>query len=184
MKFEITAFEMHQIAQVQAFTDRWIGDGYFSRDELHQVLEFSQKQNLNASFLAYEKKELCGVRLSYLPGSWVKTARGLSPQNWQVSPDRVGYFKSLFIADSAQKQGLGKSLSEKSLSVMKAAGAEAVVCHSWIESPDNSSRRYLESMGFAQVGEHPMFWEMIDYLCTRCAPQRCQCTAAEMMKMI
>lgn len=184
MKFEITAFEVHQIPEVLAFTDQWIGNGYFSHDELLQVINYSQNENLNASFLAYENGMLSGVRLSYLPGAWVKEARGLTPSNWKTPVERVGYFKSLFIADSAQKQGLGKRLSEKSLNVLKEAGAEAVVCHSWIESPENSSRRYLESMGFSQVGEHPKFWEMIDYLCTRCAPQRCQCTAAEMMKMI
>ena len=54
----------------------------------------------------------------------------------------MGYFKSLFIHEDYQGAGLGKTLSHKA-SVLKEMGAHAVLCHSWMESPKNSSQRYL-----------------------------------------
>lgn len=184
MAFKITAFEKEFLAEVQHFTDRWIGENYFSQDQLEEVIQLSSTKDLNASFLAFDNNELVGVRLSFLPGRWIEKARGISPDLWPCPYDQVGYFKSLFIADSAQKLGLGRSLSQKSMDVLKSAGARAIVCHSWLESPEDSSRRYLESLGFSQLALHPKFWEPVDYLCTRCAPSTCQCTAAEMLKEI
>ena len=70
------------------------------------------------------------------------------------------------------------------LSILKDMGAEAVLCHSWMESPENSSQRYLLKMGFQKIKEHPKFWYEIDYFCTRCGPSRCVCTAGEMIKLL
>ena len=58
---------------------------------------------------------------------------------------------------------------------------QAVVAHSWKESPNNSSMKYLEKLGFLPVGEHPLFWSEVDYDCTRCGKPPCQCTATEMI---
>ena len=70
------------------------------------------------------------------------------------------------------------------MEVIKLMGGKAVLCHSWLESPGNSSQRYLSSIGFESVKEHEKFWYEIDYECTRCGPEKCVCTAMEMIKYL
>lgn len=179
---EIIPFGPKHIDQVKAFTDRWIGEGYFEPEELKECLGLAELNGLNCSLLAYVGGELAGVRLTFAPGAWLESARGASRQKWQVLAEQVGYFKSLFVAEKFQQGGLGRKLSETSISVLKQMGARAAVCHSWMESPGNSSQRYLKNLGFEEVAVHSRFWHEIDYMCTRCAPRRCECAAAEMIK--
>ena len=96
----------------------------------------------------------------------------------------MSYFKSLFVSGDYQQQGLGKTLSTKSIELLKQMGAEAILCHSWLESPGNSSQKYLQRMGFTDVTTHEKFWYPVDYHCTRCGPAKCVCTAIEMIKKI
>jgi GNAT superfamily N-acetyltransferase len=176
----IRALNGHDLEKIKTFTDRWIGQDYYSKAEIEEGLGFSG----GASFGAFEGEELLAVRLSYAPGSWLEKARGLTPSQWRVSQKKVAYFKSLFVAEACQGKGIGRQLSERSLAVLRERGAEAVICHSWLESPGNSSQRYLQGMGFSEVARHQRFWFPIDYLCTRCAPERCVCTAVEMIKYL
>lgn len=172
------------IDAIKDFTDQWIGRDYYSAVEIEEILMASQMAGHCASFGAWhdEDSQLAGVRLTLAPGQWSKIIlRGLSPQTWPCSLEEMAYFKSLFIAEKFQGQGLGRSLSEASLNELKKMGAKAVLCHSWLESPGNSSQRYLLGMGFNEVGRHEKFWFPIDYECTRCSPERCVCTAAEMV---
>lgn len=180
----IRALEFSDLENVKAFTDRWIGENYYSIAELKEGLEFSQKGHLNASLIAVEKQELVGVRLTYAPGNWTKKAKGISPQLWRVSEQVVAYFKSLFIHEDFQKKGIGRELSSRSMEILKEMGAKAIICHSWLESPGNSSQIYLQKMGFEEVARHEKFWSPIDYHCTRCGPDRCICTAVEMIKYL
>lgn len=182
MNFKVQNFEKEHIPTVKDFTDRWIGEGYFSFKDLEKTWELSQTQGLNASYLAFAEDELAAVRLSFAPGEWTQTMHGLSTEKWDVQVHEMGYFKSLFVAEKFQRQGLGRKLSRQSLTTLEQMGAKAVACHCWAESPGNSSQKYLESMGFKKVAEHPKFWHDIDYLCTRCTPDRCQCTALEMVR--
>src|SRR5690606_25552492 len=110
--------------------------------------------------------------------------RGLTPDRWQVKPEQMAYFKSLFVAKKFQAAGMGKRLSLESIELLKKCGAKAVLCHSWLESPNNSSQRYLLKLGFEEIARFPKFWYPIDYVCTRCGPKRCECTAVEMVKYI
>lgn len=181
-KIEIISLAKDNLEAVRTFTDRWIGEGYFEAKELEECLDLSQASGLNSSLAALVDGELAGVRITFAPGKWIEKARGASFELWNAPKDRVGYFKSLFVADKFQKRGIGRKLSETSLQTLKEMGAEAVICHSWLESPGNSSQRYLQSMGFEEVKTHPRFWHEIDYLCTRCAPKRCECGAVEMIK--
>lgn len=80
-----------------------------------------------------------------------------------------------------QKQGLGRELSLRSLEQLHRAGALAVVCHAWVESPENSSVKYLDSLKFEKVKRHRNFWFFKEYDCTRCAPNKCECSADEMI---
>jgi len=173
------------IADLLNFTDRWIGKNYFSSKELEEILDYSSVNEINTSLKAVSKSdEIAGVRLTLAPGEWVSTMRGLSTDLWRVHPNEVGYFKSLFISESFQKMGIGKELSKRSIEKLKELGAKAVICHSWLESPNNSSQRYLLSMGFEAVKEYREFWSEIDYHCTKCGPAKCMCTAIEMIKYI
>jgi len=173
-------------AAIVAFTDQWIGQNYYSLTEIEEILEISRQGKLNASLGAFdEKNNLVGVRLTFAPGTWTqKKGRGISPELWQVRAEQVAYFKSLFVHPDFQQLGIGRQLSQKSIEVLRQMGARAIVCHSWLESPGNSSQAYLNKMGFTPVAEHPKFWHEIDYLCTRCGPARCVCTAMEMIKYL
>jgi GNAT superfamily N-acetyltransferase len=181
--FEIRPFGPDDIEAVRVFTDLWIGDNYYSTEELETILLYSGWDGLNASFCAWSKTgELAAVRLTYAPGVWIdETTRGLTPELWDVDPQYVSYFKSLFVADQFQQSGLGKTLSWRSIEVLKQMGAKAIVCHSWIQSPGNSSQIYLQRFGFKPVKEHLKFWYPVDYQCPVCAPARCVCTAHEMI---
>jgi ribosomal protein S18 acetylase RimI-like enzyme len=172
------------LLMVKDFTDQWIGLNYYSLAELQTVHTLSLKNNLNSSFVAIDEDQLVGVRLTHAPGVWQSKARGISPDDWQVAADDVAYFKSLFIADSHQGKGLGKILSHYSISVIEEMGGKAIICHSWLESPNNSSQRYLQKMGFQDVNKHEKYWYPIDYECTRCGPTKCVCTAIEMIKYL
>lgn len=179
---EITAKDLDSILQ---FTDKWIGKDYFSANELVKVISQGQSNGVNTSLKAVSSNnEIAGVRLTLAPGEWVNEMRGLSTDLWSVPTGSVGYFKSLFISEEFQKQGLGKLLSTESISRLRSLGAKAVICHSWLESPGNSSQRYLLSMGFQPVKTYEAFWSTIDYHCTKCGAAKCMCTAIEMIKYI
>jgi N-acetylglutamate synthase-like GNAT family acetyltransferase len=179
-----TPFERAHLQSVKEFTDRWIGLNYYQPADLEEVLKKSQCHGLNASWLAWDGEILVGVRLTLAPGQWLALGQRVRLELWKVPPERVGYFKSLFIHEDYRAYGIGRELSRRSLEVLANQGAMAVVAHSWLESPNNSSQIYLQKMGFTEVARHPLFWEPIDYQCTRCAPNRCQCTAVEMIKYL
>lgn len=183
-KYKIRALAASDISSIKDFTDQWIGTNYFDENEVADILQMSQQQNLNASLGAFDRDELVAVRLTFAPNTWTDKIRGLTIDHWGVDKHSVAYFKSLFVSEKHQAQGLGKVLSGQSLAILQQMGARAVLCHSWLESPNNSSVRYLQKIGFQKINTHALYWNPIDYECTRCAPARCQCTAAEMIKYL
>ena len=165
---------------VKVFTDRWIGEGYYTLDQLQDIYQKSQAQKLNCSFVALDGNDIDAVRLTYAPGKWWQGTKSISPALWDVRPSAVAYFKSLFVSDQYQGKGLGKILSQQSMDIVKQMGGMAIICHSWLESPNNSSQKYLEKMNFKEVKKWHNFWKEIDYSCTRCG-RPCLCTASEMI---
>lgn len=185
MDIEIRPLTENDLENVRLFTDKWIGENYFSLDELQKIFEWSEKDGQTASFLAVDGETIAGARLTYAPGVWINPeTRGLSSELWKTTTGQTAYFKSLFVSGDYQQKGIGKKLSETSIQVLRDMGAEAILCHSWLESPGNSSQKYLQKMGFETVKEHKKFWFPIDYECTRCSPDRCVCTAMEMIKYL
>lgn len=182
--YNIRPITSEDLEAIRVFTDKWIGDNYYSAYELKQVLELSKLGAVNTSFGAFLAGELVAVRLTLRPGAWEGKVRGTTPSKWRVPQESVAYFKSLFVSEDHQAHGLGKILSNRSIDEIKKLGGKAVLCHSWLESPNNSSWRYLSKIGFEEVARHEKYWHPIDYLCTRCAPERCICTAAEMIKYL
>jgi N-acetylglutamate synthase-like GNAT family acetyltransferase len=181
---KIRQLTIDDINNVKDFTDQWIGQGYYSLDQLRQAIELSSESELNCSFVALDELEkMIALRLTFAPTPHWQTSKCLSFDKWEVDPSQVAYFKSLFVCEQYQGSGLGRQLSEASLAVIKELGGKAVVCHSWLESPNNSSQRYLEKMGFKSLKNWPEFWKEIDYSCTRCG-KPCLCTGSEMIKYL
>lgn len=181
---EIISFELDHIDKVKIFTDEWIGINYYTAKDLELIQNQSSLNAVNASFLAFEGDKLIAIRLSLAPQKWTNSTYGFSPSLWNVSSQKVAYFKSLFIHQDYRNKGLGKQLSQKSQFVLSQMGAKAILAHSWLESPANSSQEYLKKFNFIEVAQHTNFWKNIEYLCTRCKPEPCVCTAIEMIKYI
>lgn len=180
MEAIFTPLRESDIDEVVTFFDRWSGKNFYTHDEVKEILKRSSK----ASFIARVNGDVAGIRLTYAPGDWLNEYNAITPDEWKVNRGKVGYFKSLFVSEDYQKMGIGKSLSTKSIEVLKSLGTEAILCHSWAESPGNSSRIYLERMGFEPVKEHKNFWYEVPYQCVRCKPERCTCTGIEMIKYL
>lgn len=170
------------ISAIQRFTDREIGENYYSPEELHKVFERSQIGGVMCSLvLVDEDGEICGLRLTYPPGQWAHgKGKGLRPDQWPHLLNETAYFQSLFLSAKVQGAGWGGKLSLQALAILWEVGAKGVVTHSWKESPHNSSTRYLLKLGFVSVAEHPLYWAKLDYNCSRCLKPPCQCTAQEM----
>ena len=182
----IQSLERADLVRLKEFTDREIGAGYYSTNELEDIYERSRAsgphgEDVMCSRILKDGDEILGVRFTFPPGRWNKgKGSGLNVTKWPHSLDRTGYFQSLFLSDKVQGQGWGAKLSLASIESLREIGARGVVCHSWKESPNNSSTKYLEKMGFERVAEHPLYWKDVDYCCTRCLKPPCQCTAIEM----
>jgi GNAT superfamily N-acetyltransferase len=204
MQYEMVPLKEKDLGRLKAFTDRAIGAGYYSEAELKDIFQRSSVNGVMCSFLLVGREagpgrpdgdrpatsagsttvaagEILGVRFTYPPGKWSHgKGEGLSPDQWPQPKSETAYFQSLFLSDKIQGQGYGSKLSQVSIDVLKEIGAKGVVCHSWKESPGGSSTKYLEKMGFQRIKEHPLYWQHVDYNCTRCLKPPCQCTAIEM----
>ena len=179
---KIRPFRQDDLEAIRLFTDREIGVGYYSKAELQDIFERSSSGSVMCSLLIEgEHGEILGVRISYPPGKWTKgKGQGLCPEKWPHSVQDTGYFQSLFISADLQGQRWGGKISTQSLMALKEVGAKGVVCHSWKESPNDSSTRYLQKLGFQLIAEHPEYWKTVNYQCTRCGKPPCLCTAQEM----
>jgi GNAT superfamily N-acetyltransferase len=183
----ILPFVHSDIDAVKKFTDEQIGQGYYSVAELIENQKKSVCSNGEiTSFVLKDPSSLAvkGLRLAYAPGNWTHgKGSKLRPDLWPFSIDKAAYFQSLFLSSDLQGQNWGPRLSEKSIDVFKRLGAAGIITHSWKESPNNGSLRYLEKIGFKQVIEHPLYWVDVDYVCTRDG-KPCRCTAIEMYLML
>lgn len=170
------------LGPIRRFTDREIGAGYYSAEEIHAIYQRSQKSGVMFTLvLVDESGKILGVRITYPPGQWESgKGKGLHPSMWPHPKTETAYFQSLYLSDELRGQGWGGKLSMEALKILREAGAKGVVCHSWKESPNNSSTRYLQKIGFTKIAEHPLYWADVDYNCTKCLKPPCQCTAQEM----
>ena len=173
---------------VKNLSDVVFGVDYYILSELQGVLEKSVLGQISASYILLDEEnpsQALGARLTYAPGQWEDfLKKSSSPELWEVEPRKVGYFKSLFLQESLRGQKLGPKMSEFSIQALKTMGAQAIACHSWAESPENSSQRYLKKIGFQKLKEHKLFWSEANYECVRCGSPPCQCAAMEMIYYI
>lgn len=179
----IKEFLPEDIPSTKKFTDTAVGQGYYSIQELIE----NQKKSIAAdgticSFVLIDDvtKKVCGLRLAYPPGQWSHgKGAALRSDLWPTQMNETAYFQSLFVAPDLQGQGWGPQLSERSITIFKKLGAKGIVAHCWKESPNNSSLRYLQNLGFKEIIEHPLYWFNVSYACTRDG-WPCRCTAIEM----
>lgn len=179
---KIREFKANDITRVLTFTERYIGLNYFTEEKLLEILAASKKNNIACSFVLEDSEGIKGIRFTYPPTQWIDRhpSQPVHPDLWRVTIEQTGYFQSLFIAEAHRGYGWGQRLSMASIESLKMLGARAVVCHSWDESPHDSSRKYLLKLGYQPVVSIPKFWMAIDYECIRCG-KPCQCTATEMI---
>ena len=179
----VKEFLPSDIPLVKKFTDENVGTGYYTETELQEYQKQSiSKEGKNCSFILYDeiKKTVHGLRLAFPPGNWNHgKGSNLRSDLWPTVLDKTAYFQSLFVSSELQGQGWGPKLSQTSLEIFKKIGAEGVVAHCWKESPNNSSLRYLQNMGFKKIIEHPLYWINVDYVCSLDG-KPCRCTAIEM----
>jgi GNAT superfamily N-acetyltransferase len=180
--YKIRPMEKIDLEAIRRFTDHEIGMGYYPIEELQDIYRRSVKDGVMCSLLLQDSHgEIAGIRFSYPPGLWEHgKGRGLEPAKWPYNLENTAYFQSLFLAAKLRGGGWGGKLSLEALKRLRDVGAKGVVCHSWKESPNNSSVKYLLKLGFVIVADHPLYWKDIDYNCTRCLTPPCQCTAQEM----
>lgn len=179
---QIREFQQSDIPAVKAFTDKVVGAGYYSVRELteNQIKSIATTGEICSFVLVNDSNEVHGLRLAFPPGNW-EHGKGskIRADLWPTRLPETAYFQSLFVSNSLQGQGWGPKLSERAIEIFKKLGARGIVAHCWKESPNNSSMRYLQNMGFKEIIAHPDYWVDVDYVCTRDG-YPCHCTAIEM----
>lgn len=149
------------IPHIKEFTDLAIGTGYYTIKEIEDIY----KKSITASgkmmtLLLILQNKIHGVRITYPPGNWQSgKGKGLTAERWPHPLFETAYFQSLFIDPNLTGQGFGKKLSERALEILKKIGAKGVVCHSWKESPHDSSGKYLRALGFHLIASYPFYLE-------------------------
>lgn len=178
---EIRPLSPKYFQDIIKFTDKEIGLNYFDESSLWELYNQSQTHFGSTSFVAYDEEKIVAIRLTRMHGcGWINTKK-TNKEKWNANSDKVAYFQSLFVDPAYQNHGLGSQLSLKSIEVLKLAGAEAIVSHSHVESPNNSSFKYLSKLGFKEVKFFKHYWKHIDYFCSACHKNPCECSAIEMI---
>jgi ribosomal protein S18 acetylase RimI-like enzyme len=178
----IREMKSQDLEAVLTFADKQIGQDYFTEEKLQRIIQSSEKNEVMCSFVLEDVDGIQAIRLTYPPGQWLDRdeRQPIHPHLWKVPQSETAYFQSLFLSTRYAGQGWGQRMSMASIENLKKLKTQAVVCHSWDESPFNSSRRYLDRLGFEAVISIPNYWKCIDYECTRCG-RPCVCTATEMV---
>jgi ribosomal protein S18 acetylase RimI-like enzyme len=174
--------QLKHVSELKKFLDIEAGIDYLTEEDLIKIIKNKiTLNNKNCSFVALDNDKIIGVRLTYAPKKWLTDAKGITVNKWNVDEDYVAKFHCLFLDSNYQGQGIGPEMSKRSIKVLKEMGTKAIICHSWLESPNNSSQRYLLKYGFKPVSLHKNFWSDFDYLCSGCSKKPCVCTAEEMI---
>ena len=157
MKLSLQPLSIEFIPQVVELSDREFGKGYHTKDRLKKWIQSDGGEY--SLVLMDEQKNLYGFRITFPAGSWLHLMKGkCETKLWNMTPESVAYFKSILISRQIRGQGWGSRLSEKTIKMLRDIKNTAIVCHSWKESPNNLSVRYLKKLGFKPIAEHKNFW--------------------------
>jgi ribosomal protein S18 acetylase RimI-like enzyme len=167
---------------VSRLADRLVGPSYYTPSLVREYRDRSATDTGVLSYVAEEASgELVAFRFVLPPGHWSGgRGAGLTPDRWPAPLEHTAYFQSCFVDDRCMGHGIGRRLAWQAMEDLQASGAQAVVAHSWKESPHGSSLRYLTRLGFTPISEHLEYWKEVDYVCRRCGSP-CLCTAVEVV---
>ena len=166
---------------VEELATRLIGPGYYPAETVLAYLERSTVGDAVCAHVALAGDTLVGFRFALPPGRWEKgRGDGLHPERWPAPRERCAYFQSSYVDGRWMGHGIGRRMARLAMDALRSLGAEAIVTHSWKESPHGSSFRYLTRLGFVAVAEHAEYWSEVDYDC-RLDGRPCRCTAIEMV---
>lgn len=178
MSWEIREITESYLSEIKKFSDQYIAPDYFSMDEYAGLYRKSFDKGLCCSFVLIKGDEIGGIRISLAPGLWSRgKGRGLMTEHWPHRLSETAYFQTILLKPELRGLGFAKKLSQTSIEAFKKMGAKGIACHSWQESPNNSSSRYLKSFGFFDIALRNNYWE--DWPCEICS-EKCGCTAMEM----
>lgn len=176
-------FEPDDFAGVIKLGNTVHGTNYLDLQGTQALYEKSFKGDVNASFVAYDKDELVGFRLTQGAMQW-DIDEWCSPEHWNFEEHEVCYFKSNTVNADYRGLGIGSTLLMLSIEQAKCQGAKAGLAHIWMSSPGNSAFKYFKKCGGELIKEHPNRWagwyESHGYICPVCGKD-CDCTASEMM---
>lgn len=181
MSVEIRVMTLADAPGVSALADRLVGDDYYTAEIVGETMERSTHDGRVFSYVATHEGDLVAFRFVLPPGRWEHgRGEGLAPSRWRAPLEKTAYFQSCFVDHAVMGRGIGRALAHRALLDLKEHGAQAVVAHSWKESPHGSSLRYLTRLGFEPVAEHPEYWVDVDYTCSLDG-KPCHCTAIEVV---
>ena len=158
------------------------GEGYLDENKINLWYKKGIIDNINASFVVYDDKNLVGFRITFCANNWT-IDKWSSPSLWNVSQTNVCYFKCNTVDKKYRGQGLGKKLLNMSIQASKKQGAQAGVSHLWQQSPNNSAVAYFTKCGGELIKQHADKWNKESkqgYNCVLCGFD-CHCTASEMI---
>ena len=158
------------------------GTGYLDQDNIQHWYRCGIKHGINAGFVVYNHQKLIGFRFTFSAKQW-QIDQWSSVKQWQVSTDKVCYFKCNTVASDYRGLGIGSKLLKLSITAAQQQGATAGVSHLWRQSPGNSAIKYFTKCGGQLIKNHPDKWledSHNGYNCPLCGFD-CHCVAAEMI---
>lgn len=176
---QLTSDDFEQIIQLATLVH---GEGYLNLTAMQQWYMKGLFNDINASFVVYHDNKLVGFRITYAATQW-DIDQWCTPSLWNVSTDKVCYFKCNTVDENYRGYGIGGKLLALSIKEAKKQGALAGVSHLWKESPGNSAVKYFTKCGGKLIKEHPSRWFELSqngYNCPLCG-FNCHCQAAEML---
>ena len=158
------------------------GDGYLDQNNIKEWYEKGLKDEVNASFVAYDGQKLVGFRITFAPLTW-DIDEWCTPEKWPFAKNTACYFKCNTVDGDYRGHGIGSALLKRSIETSIAQGAKFGVSHLWRQSPGNSAVKYFTKCGGKLIKDHPDRWNALSkagYNCVICGHD-CHCVAAEMM---
>jgi len=183
---QLRIIKKEDISAICKMGDEAFGERYITKQLLQKEWPLLQSGDNCASYILETldpSPNPIGFRLTYLPGLWLNTKEGKKSHVdlWHIPTEKVAYFKTSYVSENFRGQGWGKEMARLAINQLCKMGAQAIITHSWNESPEDSSGKYLRSLGFKDIGRIERFWQDSDYSCTECLQTPCVCTAMEMM---
>ncbi|MBD3260340.1 MAG: GNAT family N-acetyltransferase [Candidatus Altiarchaeales archaeon] len=186
-RFLIEPLSRDHFQQVVDLGNKVHGDNYLSLKDMDEILEISQKNGRNASFVALTEDRGClvGFRLAFAPGKWInRYSKKLSPKLWPFPAEKIAYFKCNTVDARYRRRGIGKQLLYRSIQECKKQGAKAGIAHIWVNSPGNSAYNYFTRSGGKPLVMYRNYWaeewRQKGAGCSACGKE-CGCSGIEMI---